>query len=346
MKIITEISKQLGSKPLVALAPMVNHSERAYRVLTRRYGVSIAYSPMINSYNFGKSSKYRSQNFEFDSCKEDRPLIVQFCGNDPDTLLNAARYVEDHCDAVDVNFGCPQKIARKGNYGAFLMDSDSDIMERIISKLAQNLTVPVTAKIRLPPQKNTACALAKRLENAGCSLLCVHGRTRFENKTKAGRADWKEIKKIKEALKIPIFANGSIASVDDIKACIGFTCADGVCVGESLLGFPSLLTLKTNSSNGNQVMINYRDQLGVAYEYLDLVEQYYTKNWKNHMYKLLQPHLCALSPTAKNLRVQLSGCKTIPECRNILDIISRKLSRIEGDTIDPNFTYYYRHRRV
>ena len=76
------------------------------------------------------------------------------------------------------------------------MDSDSDIMERIISKLAQNLTVPVTAKIRLPPQKNTACALAKRLENAS-ALLCVHGRTRFENKTKAGRADWKEIKKIK-----------------------------------------------------------------------------------------------------------------------------------------------------
>ena len=113
MKIITEISKRLGSKPLVALAPMVNHSERAYRVLTKQYGVSLAYSPMLNSYNFGKSSKYRLQNFQIDSCKEDRTLIVQFCGNDPDTLLNAARYVEDHCDAVDVNYGCPEDCEKR-----------------------------------------------------------------------------------------------------------------------------------------------------------------------------------------------------------------------------------------
>ena len=110
--------------------------------------------------------------------------------------------------------------------------------------------------------------------------------------------------------------------------------------------FPSLLTLKTNSSNRTQLMINYRDQLHVAYEYLDLVEQYYTKNWKNHVYKLLQPHLCALSPNAKNLRVQLSGCKTIPECRNFLEIISTMISHIEDATIDPKFTYYYRHRRM
>ena len=93
----------------------------------------------------------------------------------------------------------------KGNYGAFLIDSDSDIMERIISKLAQNLSVPVTAKIRLPPQKNTACALAKRLENAGCSLLCVHGRTRFENKTKAGRADMERNQEYKTSIKNPSF---------------------------------------------------------------------------------------------------------------------------------------------
>ena len=346
MKIIAEIAKQLGNKPLVALAPMVNHSERAYRILTKRYGVSVAYSPMIKSLEFGKSSKYRLQNFEFNSCQDDRPLIVQFCGNDPDTILNAARYVEDHCDAVDINFGCPQKIARRGKYGAFLLDSDSDIMERIISKLAQNLSIPVTAKIRLPPQKSTACALAKRLENAGCSLLCVHGRTRFENKTKAGSADWTEIKNIKRALKIPVFANGSIASMDDIKACIEYTQVNGVCVGESLLGFPSLLTLETNSSNRNQLMINYRDQLDVAYEYLDLVDQYYTKNWKNHMYKLLQPHLCALSQHSKNLRVQLNGCKTIPECRSVLDMISTMLSPIEGAIINPKYAYYFRHRCI
>lgn len=75
-----------------------------------------------------------------------RPLFVQFCANDPDTVLAAAKLVEDRCDAVDLNLGCPQRIAKRGKYGAFLMD-DLNLVERIVKKLSMGLKIPVTVKV-------------------------------------------------------------------------------------------------------------------------------------------------------------------------------------------------------
>ncbi|GKC51750.1 tRNA-dihydrouridine(16/17) synthase [NAD(P)(+)]-like protein [Tanacetum coccineum] len=111
--------KALG-EPKLIVAPMVDNSELPFRMLCRKYGATAAYTPMLHSRIFSENQKYRSQ--EFTTCKEDRPLFVQFCANDPDTLLEAAKRVEAYCDYVDINLGCPQRIARRGNYGAFLMD--------------------------------------------------------------------------------------------------------------------------------------------------------------------------------------------------------------------------------
>nr|GEX65205.1 tRNA-dihydrouridine(16/17) synthase [NAD(P)(+)]-like [Tanacetum cinerariifolium] len=94
--------KSLG-EPKLIVAPMVDNSELPFRLLCRRYGATAAYTPMLHSRIFTENEKYRSQ--EFTTCKEDRPLFVQFCANDPDTLLEAARRVEDYCDYVDINLG-------------------------------------------------------------------------------------------------------------------------------------------------------------------------------------------------------------------------------------------------
>ncbi|OBZ90759.1 tRNA-dihydrouridine(16/17) synthase [NAD(P)(+)], partial [Choanephora cucurbitarum] len=88
--------------------------------------------------------KYRAD--QWSSSKEDRPLVVQFCANDPDILLQAAKMVEDDCEAVDLNLGCPQHIAKKGRYGSFLQD-DWELIHKLISTLDRELKVPVTAKI-------------------------------------------------------------------------------------------------------------------------------------------------------------------------------------------------------
>ncbi|CAH9096272.1 unnamed protein product, partial [Cuscuta epithymum] len=113
-------------------------------MLCRKYGAEAAYTPMLHSRICTENEKYRS--VEFTTCKEDRPLFVQFCANDPDTLLEAARRVEPYCDYVDINFGCPQRIAKRGNYGAFLMDNLS-LIRSLVEKLSNNLTVPVSWKI-------------------------------------------------------------------------------------------------------------------------------------------------------------------------------------------------------
>ena len=180
-----EFFRKMGS-PKFHVAPMVDQSELAYRMLCRKYGATCAYTPMLHGRLFVEGEKYRKEHFT--TCPEDRPLLTQFCAHDPEVLLTAARYVEKDCDGVDINLGCPQRIAKRGNYGAFLME-DLDVVRDMVRKLATELSIPVTCKIRVFPQeepngKEKTLQYAKMLQDAGCSLLAVHGRTRDQKRCK------------------------------------------------------------------------------------------------------------------------------------------------------------------
>ncbi len=117
----------------------------------------------------------------FQPCEEDRPLTVQFCANEPEWLIKAAKYVEGFADAVDINCGCPQGIAKKGNYGAYLLEQP-DVIVALVERLHKELKIPVTVKIRCLPSEEATLTLAKRIEAAGASLLTVHGRLKEHNK--------------------------------------------------------------------------------------------------------------------------------------------------------------------
>ena len=102
-------------------------------MLCRRYGATAAYTPMMHARLFSESDRYRAEHLS--TCAEDRPLFVQFCANDPEVLVQAAKHVDDgSCDYIDLNFGCPQRIAKRGYYGAFLMD-DLPCVASLISAL-------------------------------------------------------------------------------------------------------------------------------------------------------------------------------------------------------------------
>jgi len=255
------------------VAPMVDASELPWRLLSRKYNAHLAYTPMFHSKNFATSAKYRANNFS--TCPADRPLFVQFCGDDPEIILAAARHVENDCDAIDINLGCPQNIAKRGHYGSFLQD-EWDLIAKIVKHLDENLKIPITCKIRVFPEVEKTIQYALMLQNAGCSVLTVHGRLREQKGANTGLADWEKIRKVKEALNIPVIANGNILYFSDIQKCLEKTGVDAVMSAEGNLFNPSLF-------NSENPLI-----WDVSRDYLRICKTYPTNlgSIKGHLFKL------------------------------------------------------------
>lgn len=152
------------------------------------------------------------------------------------------------------------------------------LIKSLVENLAYNLHVPVSCKIRIFPDLQDTLNYAKMLEDAGCSLLAVHGRTRDEKDGKKIRANWDAIRAVKNALKIPVLANGNIRHMDDVKNCLEQTGADGVLSAESLLENPALFARFGTVDQGDLVV-----------EYLKLCEKYPVP-WRmirSHVHKML-----------------------------------------------------------
>jgi tRNA-dihydrouridine synthase 1 len=239
------------NSPSLVVAPMVEGSELAWRILSRNYGAELAYTPMIHSKGFldtikSKRGYFAEFNFlgnnEYREEVEEGPLIAQLCGNDPEIVGKAsaimAKSEKMKLSAVDLNLGCPQGIAKRGYYGAFLQEDLPRIL--LIIEEMKKCGIPVTAKIRILSTIEKTIEYAKALEHAGISLLTIHGRERHQKGTVTGLADWNHIKSVIDKMNIPVFANGNILYYDDIKKCMDATGAVGVMVAETNLYNPSL----------------------------------------------------------------------------------------------------------
>lgn len=212
----------------------------------------------------------------------DRPLFVQFCANKPDDLLEAAQYVAPYCDAVDLNLGCPQGIARSGHYGAFLQE-DWDTIHNLIKRLRDELSIPVTAKMRILETKEKTLEYAQMILSAGASILTVHGRRREQKSHNTGIADWAMIKYLRDNLppETVLFANGNILNHSDVEPCLQATGVDGVMSAEGNLSDPTIFAKPPSDENSreywrdptNPEIGGYRID-GVLRRYLDIIHRY------------------------------------------------------------------------
>lgn len=257
----------------------------------------LAYTPMLHARLFAETEKYRRTNFHptkpsSDSDSDptpyldgnptlDRPLFVQFCANDPAHLLEAAKKVAPHCDAVDLNLGCPQGIARKGHYGAFLQE-DQALIYKLINTLHRELDVPVTAKIRVLETREATLAYARNVLSAGASILTVHGRRREQKGHLTGLADWEAIRHLRDNLppETVLFANGNVLQYDDLERVLAATGADAVMTAEGNLSNPAIFAPPPAEGAGGREYWRGRDGRGgwrvdgVVRRYLDILHRY------------------------------------------------------------------------
>lgn len=292
--------------PKTVCAPMVHQSELPFRMLCRKYNTDLCYTPMFHSKLFATEQKYRDKHFS--TVPEDRPLVVQFCANDPYYLLKAAKLVEKDCDAVDINFGCPQRIAKAGNYGAFLMEKP-ELQYNLIKTLHDHLNIPVFCKIRVYPEYERTLEYARMCERAGAQLITVHGRTREMKGCKQGLADWEQIKKLKEDLTVPVISNGNIRHLEDVKSCLDFTKADGVMSAEGLLKNPALFA-------GVE-----KPTFELAQEYIEMCEKYPTQLiWvRNHICKMFVKYLSGF----EQIRDRIFLCEDLEALKEFVGLVEK-----------------------
>jgi len=219
----------------VFLAPMSGITDEPFRQVAHRYGAGLVVSEMVASEELAAARPDMRQRA---SGARLSPFVIQLAGREAYWMAEATRIAQDlGADAIDINMGCPARQVTGGLSGSALM-RDPDHAMSLIEATVSAAQVPVTLKMRLgwDATSITAPALARRAEDAGICMITVHGRTRCQ--FYGGRADWAAIRKVREAVSVPLIANGDGVSLNDARTMMEVSGADGVMIGRGAYGRP------------------------------------------------------------------------------------------------------------
>lgn len=222
------------------LAPMAGVTDLPFRLLCKEQGAGLICTEMVSAKAIYFKNKNTESLMEID--ERERPVSLQLFGSEPDLMAEIARQIEPrNFDILDINMGCPvPKVVNNGE-GSALMKNPK-LVHEIVSKVSKAIQKPVTVKIRkgFTEDSVNAVEIAKILEDAGAAAVAVHGRTREQYYS--GQADWEIIRKVKEAVSIPVIGNGDVDSPLKAEALVKEAGCDGIMIGRAVQGNPWLFS--------------------------------------------------------------------------------------------------------
>lgn len=308
--------KNVELKSNAILAPMAGYTDMAFRHLCLKMGAGLVCTEMVSSKALHYKNKKTEELLEIYDC--DMPTAVQLFGHEPEIMAEAVKNpLLSKFDIIDINMGCPaRKIVSNGDGSALL--KDLELAKKIIKACVDATEKPVTVKFRIGfnSDENIAVEFAKMCEEAGASAITVHGRTTAQ--AYSGKVDYETIRLVKQAVKIPVFANGDCRTKEDFDNILKLTNADGVAIGRGAVGKPEFFAELINK----KCTIKKIEQIKFHYE--TLIKVYGEK----YVVKFMRAHLAGyLSGEYKNseLLVKLLKMEKYSEIlTNLTDFLAKK----------------------
>jgi nifR3 family TIM-barrel protein len=269
------------------LSPMDGYSDLPFRRVCRELGSALSYTEFINALDILQGHPFIHEKLAYHP--EERPVVFQIFDNDPERLAEVALRLQEHQPSIiDINMGCSAKTVSGRGAGAGLLRTPLKVA-RIFRRLTRVLDVPVTAKIRLGWDETSRnhCLIARIIEENGGSLIAVHARTRKQGYS--GAADWDAIAEVRQAVSIPVIANGDIRTPQDIARAKAHTGCPAVMVGRAAIGNPWIF------SHQERLQVPTQETRRVITRHLALSLEFYGPTrglvwFRKHVQRYLSPY--------------------------------------------------------